>query len=501
MEQAAGVRRWLVWRWQVYPNTCRMYRLWIQTPWPKAVGPLDNENLPMRAVRIFVIALAATALGLTAAFSRNLRPLDGPGWLAVVVFGALGVASVWHEVSSADGHVGYSWGYAVQLACAITLPPVVAALTVVAASATRMLRLGRQHWRWPGRQLIGHIFNTAAGVISIVLAGQLFALLSGLAEQHHVPGLLALLATALAFVPLQILPVSLVIALDQRIPPWRTPVLLLDGALSDTALSLVGGAVGWFFRIDPFSLLLTVPPVLIIHTWLGKLQRMYKNIRALNEKLEQANHGLIETLATVIDARDSSTYRHSYHVARYSAAIGEEMGLLPEQVDELRQGALVHDIGKVGIPEAILFKPGRLDDQEYAQIKNHTHIGYRIVGQVSGLAHLAQIVWLHHERWQGGGYPLGIVGEAIPLTARIVSVADTLDVILSDRPYRRADSLETALREIRRCSGSQFDPQVVTALERVVRRRGETWFTNSGAVAATSMTPPPGLTTDSGPGR
>jgi HD-GYP domain-containing protein (c-di-GMP phosphodiesterase class II) len=151
-------------------------------------------------------------------------------------------------------------------------------------------------------------------------------------------------------------------------------------------------------------------------------------------------------------------------VAEYAVRIAYRMGLSDGEIEELKLGALLHDIGKIGVPDAILRKPGKLDDEERAVMQRHCEYGLAIVRDIPHLNRAADLIRYHHERFEGGGYPHGIAGEEIPLAARIFSVADTLDAITSDRPYRKGRSYGEALEEIRRCSGTQFDPKVVRAL-------------------------------------
>lgn len=196
-------------------------------------------------------------------------------------------------------------------------------------------------------------------------------------------------------------------------------------------------------------------------------------------ELEEQSTELIKTLAAVVDARDAYTYGHSTMVARYSTAIAEAMGYGPEGVTALTRSALLHDIGKVAIPEQVLFKPGSLTAAEYDLMKQHAAIGGEILGQISALRGAALVARTHHERWDGRGYPDGLSGEQIDMDSRIICVADSLDTLISDRPYRAGMTLDQALAEIRRCAGTQFDPQVVAALDQVVEQYGPGFFVNS----------------------
>jgi diguanylate cyclase (GGDEF)-like protein/putative nucleotidyltransferase with HDIG domain len=178
------------------------------------------------------------------------------------------------------------------------------------------------------------------------------------------------------------------------------------------------------------------------------------------ETFVQSTHGLVQAL----EARDPYTKSHSVNVTRYAVAIAETMHLAAEEVAVIRSAAIVHDIGKIGVPDAILRKPGALTPDEQRIMAEHVVIGARILGRMRFLEHEIPIVHHHHERWDGRGYPDGLAREAIPLGARVLAVADTLDAITSDRPYRAARPLWQAVQILLEQSGSQFDPEVVDAL-------------------------------------
>lgn len=172
-------------------------------------------------------------------------------------------------------------------------------------------------------------------------------------------------------------------------------------------------------------------------------------------------------LARAVDAKDPYTRRHSDRVAELAGAIAAELGWASERCALLCEAAIVHDVGKIAIPDQILFKPGKLTDREYEAVKDHSRIG---AAMLDGVLTTEQVAWVrgHHERWSGGGYPDGLSGEAIPDGARIIAVADAWDAIISDRPYEASRTPGEALRECRLHSGTQFWPAAVAALERVV---------------------------------
>ncbi|GAB4283063.1 MAG: hypothetical protein Kow0029_28940 [Candidatus Rifleibacteriota bacterium] len=193
----------------------------------------------------------------------------------------------------------------------------------------------------------------------------------------------------------------------------------------------------------------------------------------LFHNLQRAYIDTLAALTSAIDAKDSYTRGHSERVTDLSMRLGRELGIERTEIEKIKLGGLLHDIGKIGIPEGILNKPGRLNDEEFAVIKSHPELGIRILGKVEFLAGVVPIIKHHHERFDGKGYPDGLAGENIPLLARIVSVVDTYDAMTTDRPYRKALTTEEALKEINHCSGTQFDPGVASVFIRMIRRDKE----------------------------
>jgi putative nucleotidyltransferase with HDIG domain len=201
-----------------------------------------------------------------------------------------------------------------------------------------------------------------------------------------------------------------------------------------------------------------------VDTLTGTFNTMMRAVSAAEADTRSAYVGAIRALATALDARDPYTSGHSERVSALSVAIGRQMELAADQLEILRLGALLHDIGKIGISDAVLRKPGALTAEEFALIEQHPSVGARILRNVHFLAPHLPIVELHHERPDGQGYPHRLQGDEIPLPARIVHVADAFDAMTSARAYRPARGAAEALRELWRCAGSQFDAEVVQAL-------------------------------------
>ena len=184
--------------------------------------------------------------------------------------------------------------------------------------------------------------------------------------------------------------------------------------------------------------------------------------RALRE-LEGTYSQTLWSLVAALDAREHETNDHSQRVVRYSLAVARRLGLPERDLPDLGRGALLHDIGKIGVPDAILLKPGKLSEAEWAEMRRHPQIGYDILRSIHFLAASAEMVLAHQERWDGAGYPHGLSGDAIPIGARIFAIADTYDAMTSDRPYRKAGSREAARAEIAKFAGTQFDARCAEA--------------------------------------
>jgi putative nucleotidyltransferase with HDIG domain len=196
-----------------------------------------------------------------------------------------------------------------------------------------------------------------------------------------------------------------------------------------------------------------------------ELEKANFEIRRFSDELRMTYDSTLEALVNALDARDQETKGHSVRVAHYMMTIARALGVKDGSQEwiDMQRGALLHDVGKIGVRDGILRKPGALTDQEWTEMRLHPEIGYNMLREVPFLKGAANIILAHHERWDGNGYPRGLHEDEIPLGSRIFSVVDTFDSMTSDRPYRRALSSKEALDEILRCSGSQFDPLAVEA--------------------------------------
>jgi HD-GYP domain-containing protein (c-di-GMP phosphodiesterase class II) len=199
-----------------------------------------------------------------------------------------------------------------------------------------------------------------------------------------------------------------------------------------------------------------------------ELRQLSERLGLSLQELEETYLGTLEALSAALDARDRETEGHSRRVTDLTLAVAKAMGFSEKQLVDIERGALLHDVGKIGISDAILHKPGPLTSEEWAEMRKHPELGYKVLQGIGFLQDALPIVLYHHEWYDGSGYPYGLRNGSIPLEARIFAVADAYDAITSERPYRPARSHEEALQEIKRHAGTQFDPQVVEVFLRVV---------------------------------
>lgn len=345
-------------------------------------------------------------------------------------------------------------GSAVDFAAILLLGPTPAAWLIVSSSLLSQLWLLR---RPPERAL----FNTGLYAIMALASGRLLLALGGTPGSLELPGdLPAVTAAALAYFGINALGVSLVLGLSQGLSPLR---VLQRNYLSPAFAHLGNLAIGataalLYLRAGGWGVVVFLAPLLAASVGFRRYFEMRRDL------LE-----FVRALAGVIEEVDPYTRRHSTRVAEYAKRVARELGVPERQIEDIEYGALLHDLGKVGRQyQGIVAKPTRLTHEERVIIRFHPDQGADILGRVGSLGRASEYVRCHHERMDGAGYPRGLAGEEVPLGARIIGVCDAFDSMISDRAYRGALTVPEALAELERCAGSQFDPTVVRALERLV---------------------------------
>ena len=284
----------------------------------------------------------------------------------------------------------------------------------------------------------------------------------------HGPGPLALLLAAIAYFVFNTLAISVIIRLTEGKPIfkvwsecyfWSFPYYLVGAAIVGL-VSFLNRHIGWQ------SSLLVLPPVYLMYRsyrlYLGKLEDEKRHA----EQVSTLHLSTIEALALAIEAKDHTTHEHLQRVRVYAIELAKDLGLSEDETEALRAASVLHDIGKLAVPEHIVSKPGKLTPEEFEKMKIHPIIGAEILEQVDFPYPVVPIVHSHHEKWDGSGYPDGLKGEAIPIGARILAAVDCLDALASDRQYRRALPLDEAMARVVADAGKSFDPRVVEVLQR-----------------------------------
>lgn len=409
---------------------------------------------------VFVIsmAVALTALAVRVAPPREFLSLsvaDISVLVAMLVF-AIGMDMAKTSLTEFRFNIHYTIGGAVFIAMVIGYG------TVIGIAATIPVMVVTEAWlRRAPKKLI---FNLAQTMISTAAAGLVYHALAGPGASIPLESIRLIGFALLASVTYMLMNASLV-ACVVGISIGKSPVTVfvanLPGVLmQNVTLPSIGLLLTVVHELNPVSLIFFLLPLF------GPFVAM----RGHRETLQQIQR-TIEALADTVDRRDVTTAQHSERVAGYVQQIIDEIGTIKfTEAEAIILAARVHDLGKIAIPDSVLLKPGRLDEEEYRLMRSHPVAGDEVLRNLSIYKDSLGVVRHHHERYDGKGYPDGMKGEEIPFGARIVGVADTYDVITSDRPYHRARSVREAKEELINCKGTQFDPMVVDAFIRVLDR-------------------------------
>ncbi|MEW2213059.1 HD-GYP domain-containing protein [Streptomyces globisporus] len=402
-------------------------------------------------------AVLLAALGLGCEAAGRLSPSGGPGPVAAGAF------------------------LPVLLAASFLLPPAAAALVAVGGSLAGRVEqppyAARRIWR--AAQLA---LTCAAASWAYAALGGPATLGGGGAAPDFPRALLPACAAALAFSLVLTALDAVVLAAAERRPVLRSVYELLPPALGPHLVRALAGlmtAVLWRSPYGPLSALLVLLPM-YLSCW----------VFAQYHREQTAHRATIRALVHAVDIKDTYTRGHSERVGRASVLIARELGMDDRRVEGLRFAGILHDIGKLGVPTRVLRKDGPLTPEERRIMELHPEYGHEIVRGIGFLDEARDAILHHHERLDGSGYPYGLSGSRIPEFARVVAVADAFDAMTSTRSYRRARPVPAALAELNRCAGSQFDPRMVGALDRALRRHG--WSEADTAVTADEPREPQG---------
>ncbi len=411
-----------------------------------------DEN---RGTQIFIVLVVLAAFIF---LFLNMPGREVLGW-PLLFFIVLNIIIDNLAVPMPRGQTSVSVAFAISLALIMLMGPAAAAWAKM--SAIIHIR-DFKHYKSRLHRLV---FNAAQLTLAAGVAGYVYLWAGGTLGQVRLPGdLIPIAFSVLTYFLINSTLIMIVMCLSQKLSifgVWLTNFRWAAANYLAVAPLGILIAVVYVNMGIPGVLLLIIPLMLARHTFI-----MYMDMR--NQYLST-----IRALTKAIDAKDHYTHGHSERVARYVVLIAQEMKLPEDFVEKLEYLALMHDIGKIGIPENILNKPTRLSDEEFDIIRSHAAVGADIISNIKFIGEYADIVRHHHERIDGRGYPDGLQGDEMSLGAKIVGVADAFDAMTSERVYRTPMSKQDAVDELQRCADLQFCGRVVSAFVRVLRRKGE----------------------------
>ncbi len=443
------------------------------------------HKLP-RSAQLCIVLIALLGIGAAVLASLvRFRHSDAPLW-ELFVFIGIAVLAGGKKVSlirnlPEEEAGSMSLGFAITFAGLLRFDPSAAVAIGMASCLSSCLI--------PHRQALHQIFfNVGLAALEALAGGFVFFLLSSRYQALEpqtfgalaVPQTFAAVAGAsMTFFFVNTFGVATIIALCAKKSPlqiwrqtflWTAPSYFAAASISALTVAIFKGHTGAVF-------LFVAPVAYLMYSsyasYASRAEEKQKHIEALQvsqAQLADLYLATIKSLALAIDAKDQHTHQHILRVQTYAVGIATEMGFAGPELDAITTGALLHDIGKLGVPEYVLLKPGRLTKEEFEKIKKHPEIGAAILDPVQFPWPVIPIVRHHHEKWDGTGYPDGLAGEDIPLTARIMAVADVFDALTSSRSYRKAWDFEKAKTYVKEQSGSHFDPAVVEPFLRVIDR-------------------------------
>ena len=428
-----------------------------------------------RLAQLFVAGIALLATGLLVTLpSPAGHVYNPPELLSLFVYVAVGALA---EAMAIDFRTGSgrpaksSLAFLPFLAAVVVFPPRTAVLLVAVVVAVSQFALRRNDF-------VRAIFNISQGVVAAALGAHAYALLSNAQDRSEI-SFLGFIILAGAFFATNVFLSSAALSLI-RGQPVRMMMHQVAGGkganlwydLLASPIALVPAAL--YAEYQAGGLIIIVLPLLLIrYSYLGKVQ------------LEAANRDLLKVLVKAIETRDPYTSGHSVRVANLARAIAEDLQLSPRQIDRIETAALLHDIGKIdSVYEAVIRKPYELNPDERELIRTHATKGADLLDSLTSVnTEVIRAVRHHHERYDGSGYPAGLAGDEIPVAARIIMMSDSIDAMLSDRPYRKALSIEKTRLELVRCSGTQFDPNIVQVVLQKSTLERATWLAERPAVA------------------
>lgn len=415
-----------------------------------------------KSMRYFLITVYAVTVVAVYFFLKSVSNLFYDiSYLNVIFFGILMVLTETFNVSFRD--ISVSTSFAIQLASVLILGPIFTVIVGIIGVTFRILKMNDRYVHILNTPIYKTAFNYCIFTLPIIFGNYFYVYFGG---EYSVKNLSSNIMPLVFYVSIYLLTNTGIISVLFSILYNK---LFLYTFLSNIKLAFLN-----ILAMAPFGIILAL--VFNTYGYLGVLLVMFPIVLVrytfslyLVSKSQYVQ--TVDALMIAMEARDKYTQGHSKRVSEIAETIAKELKLSQGRIEELRVASLLHDVGKIGIEDNILNKPGKLNNEEYEIIKQHTVIGYNILKDINNMKEINYIVKYHHERYDGKGYPEGKKGDELPLEVFIVQLADCIDAMATDRPYRKALTDDIVLNEIIRCNGTQFHPKVVKAYLNAIKQK------------------------------
>jgi putative nucleotidyltransferase with HDIG domain len=451
---------------------------------PSRVSAPPSE-LPVKARACWwTVALSAA---LAVAVTAGRQPIEGNDWRMFALLTLCAAATQLFAIHKPGNRVFHA-ALLFVVAATVLLPPVLIAAMCLLQHIPDWMR---RRYRW-----YIQTFNICNYVVCAVTAASAVTATQSVLPRGEVTTAISGLAGAFVFLLANRFLLALMLELARDVTLKGSGLFGFEDLAVESVLGVMGVTTALSLAHEPWIVLLGLAPLVIIYYLQvqareitdasGTIRRQNDSLAEVNQLLRERTIAAMQGLAATVDARDAYTAGHARRVERLSLLLGRELDLAAEELDVLGTAAFFHDIGKIAIPDAVLLKPGRLDDLEWTIMQTHSEEGARIIARLGFLDEVVPAIRHHHEHMNGNGYPDRLVGDQIPLAARIIHLADAVDSMLTQRVYSSPRPPQEVLAEVRRNAGTQFCPRCADALEQVVARQGIGVIVPQDAVAQTT---------------
>jgi putative nucleotidyltransferase with HDIG domain len=411
------------------------------------------KKLPLKLKTFFTFIYILTTMSLLIFIKTKYLPIEITNYKNIIFFSLLVTITETFTVSFKN--MSFSTTFAIELASFIIFGPLTTIIVVLLGYSFRILKTNNKYKHIFNTPIYGTAFNYCVFILPLLFSTYVYKLLGGQTPTANIyQNLLQIFAFCITCFFANSLIISIMFSIINNKNIFYSYMSNIKLAvLNMIAISPIGIIVVIiFYQYKYFGLLLLLCPIILVR---------YTYLLYIDSKTQYVQ--TVDALALAVEARDRYTEGHSKRVAEISEMIAKQLKYSEFKIEDIKIAALLHDVGKIGIDDRILNKPGKLTEEEFNEIKKHPEIGYKILKGIKNFDNIVKIVKYHHERYDGGGYPSGCKADELSLDVYIVQLADAVDAMASERPYRKALPEEYVINEVKKNSGKQFHPVVVDA--------------------------------------